>query len=431
MTRGAMGCDTFVALGPYTRDGVSLFAKNSDRHPDECQRIVHLPRRRSAAGARVRCQYLEVPDVPETAAILGSQPHWLWGLEHGVNEHRVAIGNETVFAKEPLGPTGLLGMDLVRLGLERARTADEALAAITTLLETHGQGGSGQAHVDFPYHNAFLIADPTSGWILETSDRHWAARAVPDAGNVSNGLALATDWERGSADLTSFAVAQGWWPAGAGRVDFGSAYRADAGVPPNLCEERRRRGAALLAEARGRVTPALMRDVLRDHYDAGLVHRPRPFDDPRFFSICMHGAPLDNTTAAMVARLPADRTALATAWVCLGTPCTGPFLPCWLDGDLPRALGLGGAEPDAQSAWWRMRRVLSLVERDFARFGPRVRAYWDAYESTLADEVAALEADGGPAGEQARRARLTDCMARAAEGFMTRAARLITELEAA
>ena len=90
-------CDTFVALGPVTKDGLSLFAKNSDRPPRECQRIVQLARRANRPGARVRCQYVEIPDAPETAAMVGSQPYWLWGLEHGVNEHRVAIGNQTVY----------------------------------------------------------------------------------------------------------------------------------------------------------------------------------------------------------------------------------------------------------------------------------------------------------------------------------------------
>ena len=90
-------CDTLVALAPVTKDGISLFAKNSDRPPLECQRIVQLPRRANGAVARIRCQYVDIPDAPETAAIVGSQPYWLWGLEHGVNEHRVAIGNETVY----------------------------------------------------------------------------------------------------------------------------------------------------------------------------------------------------------------------------------------------------------------------------------------------------------------------------------------------
>ena len=38
-------CDTIVALGPSTRDGVTLFGKNSNREPDEAQNIVIIPRK--------------------------------------------------------------------------------------------------------------------------------------------------------------------------------------------------------------------------------------------------------------------------------------------------------------------------------------------------------------------------------------------------
>ncbi|HLK12609.1 MAG TPA: C69 family dipeptidase [Candidatus Binatia bacterium] len=420
-------CDTLVALPQATRDGVALFAKNSDRPARECQRIVQLPHRRHPPGARVRCQYVEVPQVPETAAVLGSQPHWLWGLEHGVNEHRVAIGNETVFAREPLGDTGLLGMDLVRLGLERARTAAEALEVMTALLEAHGQGGSGQLHLHWPYHNGFLIADPTSAWILETSGRHWAARPVDGVGNVSNGLAIGADWTRGSADLTTFAVAQGWWPPAAGRVDFAAAYADESGVPPHQCAPRRRRAATLLAEGAGGLGPASLRAILRDHYDAGPVHRPRAFDDPCFFSLCMHADPLDNTTAAMVARLPADPTALAVAWVCLGSPCTGAFLPLYPAGTIPPRLALGGGAPEPASPWWRMRALLELVERDFARWGTVVRARWDEFEAALEREAAAEEAAAlacpaeGPA-------RLTAFMERTVDAWLACAEAVCHEL---
>jgi secernin len=417
-----------VALSPATRAGVTLFAKNSDRPPRECQRVVQLPRRRHPPGARTRCQYLEIPEVEETAAVLGSQPHWLWGFEHGVNEHRVAIGNETVFAREPLGARGLVGMDLVRLGLERGRTAHEALEVVTTLLERHGQGGSGQARLDWPYHNAFLLADPGAAWILETSDRHWAARPVSDLGNVSNGIALRDDWTLGSRDLTAFAVARGWWPADGGRVDFAAAYADDAGVPPNLCAERRSRAAALLAAARGRLTADAMRAILRDHYeDAGSVPRRRPVDDPRYFSLCMHADPLDNTTAALVACLPADPAVPAAVWVCLGSPCIGAFVPCYLEGAVPAELGVGGAAAAPDSPWWRMRELLDLVERDFERLGPPVRAAWDAFETAVAEEAAAVEAEAAAA----RRAGQASEAAAALTAFMRRtAAAYVTGIEA-
>jgi len=421
-------CDTLVALAPVTKDGISLFAKNSDRPPRECQRIVQLARRANRPGARVRCQYVEIPDAPETAAMVGSQPYWLWGLEHGVNEHRVAIGNETVYTKELLGPVGLTGMDLVRLGLERGRTATEALEVMTGLIEAHGQGGSGHVHMEWPYHNGFLIADPTCAWILETSGRHWAAKPVADLGHVTNGLALGTDWTRGAADVTRFAVERGWWPAAGGRVDFAVAYNDDASVPPNVCVERRRRAATLLAEARGQLTAATLRTILRDHYDAGLVHRPRAVDDPYFFELCMHADPLDNTTASMVVTLPRASDALVRAWVSLGSPCAGAFLPIYPEAPIPPRLAVGGEAPDAASPWWRMRELLTLVERDFARFGPLVRARWDALETQLNREAREVEAQARRAPDRGR--ALSRFMEAALDRYLAEAEALVRELSA-
>ena len=54
-------------------------------------------------------------------------------------------------------------MDLVRLGLERARSADEAVGIMTDLLTTHGQGGIADAVRQEAYDSSFLIADPAAG----------------------------------------------------------------------------------------------------------------------------------------------------------------------------------------------------------------------------------------------------------------------------
>src|SRR3954452_9868010 len=109
-------CDTLCAR----RDGGMWFAKNSDRHPGEVQTVAwHAARR---AQPELRTQYLTIPDT-DAAAFAGSQPAWLWGCEHGVNEYGVAIGNEKIWTidRPKLRPPALLGMDIVRLVLERAR----------------------------------------------------------------------------------------------------------------------------------------------------------------------------------------------------------------------------------------------------------------------------------------------------------------------
>ncbi len=85
-------CDTVCVQ----HTGRTLFAKNSDRPVDEAQVIEAHPARRASTSTMLRTQYLSIDDA-DAAATLGSRPVWLWGFEHGVNEHRVAIGNERVY----------------------------------------------------------------------------------------------------------------------------------------------------------------------------------------------------------------------------------------------------------------------------------------------------------------------------------------------
>ena len=106
-------CDTYVALGNYTKDGSVIFGKNSDRLGAEAQLITHAPRMKYSNEDLLECTHVSIPQVSETAAILLSQPYWMWGAEMGANEYSVVIGNEAIATKEPLNETGLLGMDLL------------------------------------------------------------------------------------------------------------------------------------------------------------------------------------------------------------------------------------------------------------------------------------------------------------------------------
>jgi len=117
-------CDTMVVLGSASADGVTLFGKNSDRDPREAHEIVRIPATRHPLDAAVRCTYIDVPQVAQTFEVLLCKPFWIWGAEMGANEHGVAIGNEAVFTKVPYDRSpGLIGMDFLRLALERSRTA--------------------------------------------------------------------------------------------------------------------------------------------------------------------------------------------------------------------------------------------------------------------------------------------------------------------
>src|SRR6185503_7125124 len=81
-----VSCDSVVALKPLT-GSATIFAKNSDRPAGECQPLIQLAAADHRKGSELACQYVSIEQVEHTHAFIGSRPHWLWGLEHGVNEH--------------------------------------------------------------------------------------------------------------------------------------------------------------------------------------------------------------------------------------------------------------------------------------------------------------------------------------------------------
>src|SRR4029077_14944309 len=109
-------------------------------------------------------------------------------------------------------------------------------------------------------------------------------------------------------------------------------------------------------------------------------------------------------------------------------------LPCYLEGTVPAALAAGGTEADPGSAWWRMRELLTLVEGDFPTRAPRVRAAWDAFESVLVVDAAAVEAEATSARRAGRgdaaSSLLSAFMARAVDEFLRRLDTLLAELSA-
>lgn len=390
-------CDTLVVLGPHTRAGHTLFAKNSDRPPTECQPLTWAPPGAHPPGAAVRCQYLEIPQAPETLGVLGSRPWWLWGFEHGVNERGVAIGNEALHTREQPAGTGLLGMDLVRLGLERGRTAAEAKGVITELLEHHGQGGSAQHGGDRRYHNSFIVADAGAAWVLETSGRHWVAKRVRDRAAISNLATIGDDWDEASAGIDGYAAERGWWtPAPGHRLDFRAAFE---NPEPRYRAEGRYGASCRFLAAGGRPAVADLMRHLRDHGDGGPVHRPgRKDGDPEAWSICMHPDPgLGATAASLVAELPRDGGRPVVAWCSLTTPCTAAFLPIVPGTALPDWLATGTGEPDPRSAWWTLKQLGDLVMRDPGRLAPIVQAVFGPWEAAMLAE-AARDPRGLPAG---------------------------------
>ena len=111
----------------------------------------------------------KIPEAPVTYNVIGN-----------INEFQVTIGETTYGGREEMvNPDG--GIDygsLIYLGLQRSRTAREAIKVMTTLAQTYGYCSEGET---------FTICDPNEAWIMEMQGKGkgekgvvWVAQRIPD-----------------------------------------------------------------------------------------------------------------------------------------------------------------------------------------------------------------------------------------------------------
>ncbi len=375
-------CDTMCATPQWT-GGDMLFAKNSDRSPNEPHLVARVPAADHPQGSTVKLTYITIPQAAHTLEAVLCKPSWTWGAEMGVNEAGLAIGNEAVFTRAKRGPDALLGMDLLRLALERCETAKAAVALMTALLEQYGQGGNCGFDHDFRYDNSFLIADPDEAYVLETSGRRWVAERVDGFRAISNRLTI------GAAHTMRGGVEEGF--------DF--AKRLTEPVYSHFSGSRNRLACSCSAAPKN---AADMMAALR-------IHDPR--DEKTLFprgsvrSVCMHAGGIigDHTTGSLVAQL--RRGQPMTLWVTgASTPCLSAFKPVFFGVDSGAPVFTD--EADAKRYWLEREAVNRGVlagQVDVAA----LRAKRDALEADwLAAErgLLAEDADSGKLRELAARA---------------------------
>lgn len=267
-------CDTFVALTDATREGTVVFGKNSDRPQGEIQDVVTVPAQSFPEGATVGCTYLEIPQVRRTYATILSKPRWMWGAEMGANECGVVAGNEAVWTTQPYASTGLLGMDLLRLGLERGETAEAAVQVVIDLMAEYGQGGNCAEGFALNYHNSYIFADPREAWVLETAGRYWVAERVrTGTRSISNNLSIRTAGTRRHPEVVQAAQKLGRCTSEAD-FDFAQLF-SETGVEDEEAFPQTREGRvrSLCRQHWGDFDGAIARSILRDHEG----------------NVCMHG----------------------------------------------------------------------------------------------------------------------------------------------
>ncbi len=288
-------CDTLVVK----KSNKLLFGKNSDRSPNEPNLTLFYPHQ-VEYPPRLQCTYIAINEVASRYATLLVQPSWLWGAEMGINEKGVIIGNEAVFTHDQQKEEKLIGMDFVRLALERASTAHEASHIIIELLAKHGQGGNCGFDKPFYYDNSYLISDKTTAYILETTGKDYQLKEVAQNGNISNRLSINENQfaKKNSEPVFTF---------------FSGSLNRQSCVEHSLNET-------------DDITVSRIMNILRSHRHQDEKHL---FSKGSVKSVCMHKSFLgDHTTGSMIVESRKD--GVDTLWMTgCSTPCLSLYKPCF------------------------------------------------------------------------------------------------------
>ncbi len=163
-----------------------------------------------------------------------------------MNEHQLVIAETTFGGRKELHvPSGIVDYgSLIYIGLERAKTAREAIQVMTSLAETYGYASEGES---------FSIADPNEVWILEMIGKGkgqtgalWVAYKLPD-GTISAHANQArirqfpqNDPNNAlfSKDLIPFAREKGWFKGDDKNFSFVEAYAPLSFGALRACEAR-------------------------------------------------------------------------------------------------------------------------------------------------------------------------------------------------
>tara|TARA_B100000029_G_C17608388_1_gene968266 strand:- start:688 stop:2013 length:1326 start_codon:yes stop_codon:yes gene_type:complete len=359
-----ISCDTVVALPNSTSNNITIFGKNSDRPKSECQPLVQIPRIKNNSKY-TQCQFIKIPSTEISYAHVGSKPFWCWGYEHGFNEYQVVIGNEGLGTHIPSSSSPkLVGMEIVRLALERSKSAKDAVKIITDLISTFGQGVFENDQNVRTYDNGYLIADPTEAYIIETAGHEWAVKKVEDAEGISNIHSIETNWDKISDTAINTAKSLKLNIASP-KLNFAKTFCDYDSRYDGRGEFRRLRSCTYLQNLKGNINLKEIIFILKDHADGEKENISQNFLDTR--TICTHYPDPDsdgNTAASLVSELHTDNTQLDIHWTSMYSPCLGIFLPMFIEGEIPKVLSIGNQNYNHKSPWWAFRSLEESCRTD-------------------------------------------------------------------
>ncbi|MBC8359383.1 MAG: C69 family dipeptidase [Candidatus Aminicenantes bacterium] len=166
-------CSSFLVTKGASKDGSVLITYTCDG--EFLPHLEYIPAQDHKPGEFIEILGRDgklkgkIAQVPHTYAVVGL-----------MNEYQLAIGETTFGGRRELrNPEGFLHyFTLMKLALQRAKTAREAIKVMASLVEEYGYASSGES---------FSIADTKEAWIMEMigpgpggKGANWVALRIPD-----------------------------------------------------------------------------------------------------------------------------------------------------------------------------------------------------------------------------------------------------------
>ncbi len=237
----AFGCTNFLITPGASTDGSALISYSADSHTlyGELRYVPaadHLPGEMLDIYEWDSGKFLgRIKQAPHTYAVIGD-----------MNEHQVAVG-ETTFTGRPelQDPTGVIDYgSLMLLGLQRGRTARQAIETMGALVAEYGYASTGES---------ISVSDPTEVWIFEIIGKGpgnkgalWVARRIPDgyvSGHANQSRIRQFPLKDPQStlyapDVIAFARKKGWFKGKDEDFSFADAYAPLTFEALRFCEGR-------------------------------------------------------------------------------------------------------------------------------------------------------------------------------------------------
>lgn len=242
---GAMACTNFIVGKKASADGSVICTYNADSY-GMFQGLCHYPAAKHPKGTKRKVYDWdtnkyggEILEAEETYNVVGN-----------INEWQLTIGETTFGGREEMvDSTGIIDYgSLIYITLQRAKTAREAIAVMTSLVEEYGYNSEGET---------FTLCDPNEAWIMEMmgcgSDRKlskertvWVAIRIPDnaiSGHANQSRITTFDQKDKdnvlfSKNVVKYARKMGWFSGKDADFSFNAAYAAPDFSGRRICDAR-------------------------------------------------------------------------------------------------------------------------------------------------------------------------------------------------